>query len=276
MTETTFDAFAGVYADTVNSSVAFGGQTVEFFARLKVEALLRTAGRLGRPVQEVRVLDVGCGTGIADSLLLSRVASVDGVDVSPEMVVQAAARNPTAAYQVYDGVRLPFADGSFHLVFAACVLHHVPPVQWDGFIAELWRVTAASGAAVVIEHNPFNPLTRKAVRACPFDEDAVLARPVRVREAFQRAGAVQPERKFVTFFPFDQPALARAERALCWLPAGAQYTVTAFRPSSGLKPVLTKASRPQVDRNGPVHDSHLVLPASSGLWRSGDDDVAHE
>src|SRR5262245_45100360 len=118
MTETTFDAYAGVYADTVNESVAFGGKTVEFFARLKVQGLWRTAGRLGWPVQEIRALDVGCGTGIADSLLLPRVASLDGVDVSPEMVAQAAVRNPDGAYQVYDGVGLPFPDQSFDLVFA--------------------------------------------------------------------------------------------------------------------------------------------------------------
>jgi SAM-dependent methyltransferase len=276
MTETPFDAYARVYADTVNESVGFGGKSVEFFARMKVQGLLRTAVRLGYPVREIRALDVGCGTGIADSLLLPRVASLDGVDVSPEMVAQAAARNPDASYQVYDGVRLPFPDGSFQLVFAACVLHHVPKVQWDGFVAELWRVTAAPGASVVIEHNPHNPLTRKAVRACPFDEDAVLARPVRVRDAFQRAGVARPERKFVTFFPFDQPALARAERALGWLPAGAQYTVTAFRSSPGLKSVSTKLPWPTVDSGPEASEPHPLLSPSSGPWLGGDDDVAHE
>jgi SAM-dependent methyltransferase len=276
MTEITFDAYAGVYADTVNESVAFGGKNVEFFARRKVQGLLRTAGRLGWPVMEIRALDVGCGTGIADSLLLPRVASLNGVDVSPEMVAQAANRNPEGAYQVYDGVRLPHPDRSFHLVFAACVLHHVPPAAWDGFIAELWRVTAAPGAAVVIEHNPLNPLTRKAVRACPFDEDAVLARPVRVREAFQRAGASRPKRSFVTFFPFDRPALARAERALRWLPAGAQYTVTAFRRSPGLTAVPTGAPRPLVDSGRQVDEPHLLLSPSLAPWRGSDRDVAHE
>jgi SAM-dependent methyltransferase len=256
MTETTFDAYAGVYAQTVNSSVAFGGQSVEFFARLKVQGLLRTAARLGYPVKEIRTLDVGCGTGIADSLLLPRVASLAGVDVSPEMVAQAAARNPDGAYQVYDGVRLPYPDRSFDLVFAACVLHHVPPVDWDGFIAELWRVTAGPGAAVVIEHNPLNPLTRKAVRACPFDKDAVLARPVRVREAFRQAGAAREKRKFVTFFPFDRPALSRVEQALWWLPVGAQYTVTAFRSSPPLNSNYAEPPRPTLDSGREINEPH--------------------
>jgi SAM-dependent methyltransferase len=259
----------------VNSSVAFGGKDVEFFARLKVAGLLRTAGRLGCPVKEIRALDVGCGTGIADSLLCPKVASLHGVDVSPEMVAQAAACNPDGVYQVYDGVRLPFPDRSFNLVFAACVLHHVPPSQWDGFLAELWRVTAGPGAAVVIEHNPFNPLTRKAVRACPFDEYAVLARPRRVGEAFRRAGVGRPQRRFVTFFPFDQPALSRAEGALWWLPAGAQYTVTAFRLSPGAHRVSPASSKEPVDLGPDSHEPHVLLDPSSGPWLGGDGDVAH-
>jgi SAM-dependent methyltransferase len=269
MTENTFDAYAGVYADTVNSSVAFGGKSVEFFARLKVQGLLHTAARLGRPLKDIRALDVGCGTGIADSLLLPNVASLDGVDVSPEMVAQAAARNPAARYEVYDGVRLPYSDRTFGLVFAACVVHHVPPDQWDGFMAELWRVTDGPGAVVVIEHNPFNPLTRKAVRDCPFDEDAVLARPVRVRQAFRRAGAGRPERRFVTFFPFDQPALSRAERALWWLPAGAQYTVTAIRPPF-------ERSSDHAQSGSDRAESHGHLSPSSDRWLGSDSDVAHE
>jgi ubiquinone/menaquinone biosynthesis C-methylase UbiE len=275
MTETTFDAYAGVYADTVNASVGFGGKTVEFFARLKVRALLRTAARLGCPLEEVRALDVGSGTGIADSMLIPAVATLDGVDVSMEMVAQAAGRNPSATYQVYDGVRLPFEDRSFHLVFASCVLHHVPPHQWDSFIAELWRVTGSPGAAVVIEHNPFNPLTRKAVRACPFDEDAVLARPRRVGQGFRRAGVERPERKFVTFFPFDQPALARLEDALWWLPAGAQYMVTAFAPHYPWRWL-----GPSVRSDPPIRATRSALCTIFSAphlapWRSDDHDVAH-
>ncbi len=228
-TETTFDVYADFYAETVNESVKFGGQDVEFYARAKVAALNRINGRLGRPARDIRALDVGCGAGLTDELLLPHVATLDGVDVSVEMVTRAAERNPKGTYQVYDGDRLPFDDGQFELTFAACVLHHVPPGNWPAFLRELWRVTARSGAAVVIEHNPINPMTRRAVRACPFDADAVLARPGPIARTFRDMGAKLVERRYVTFFPVDLLVTRNAERALGWLPLGAQYIITAFR-----------------------------------------------
>jgi ubiquinone/menaquinone biosynthesis C-methylase UbiE len=229
MSKTDFDVYAKGYADTVNASVRFVGKDVEFFARSKARGLLRTVRQLKRPLEEVRALDVGCGTGITDSLLLPHLGSLDGVDVSTEMVDQAASRNPRGSYRVYDGIRLPFASRSFQLVFAACVLHHVAPKAWDLFLAELRRVTASPGATVVIEHNPLNPLTRRAVRACPFDEDAILAWPRQVTSAFRRMGVQTLDRRFVTFFPVDRPLARWVEGRIGWLPAGGQYVVTAFR-----------------------------------------------
>lgn len=226
-TDTTFDVYAGVYVDTVNDSVRFGGRDVEFYARAKVRALREIAGGLDTLEGETTVLDVGCGAGITDSFLLPHVGSVHGVDVSAEMVSAAAQRNPTATYELYDGGRLPFEDGRFDLVFAACVLHHVPPADWSRFLAELWRVTAKRGVAVIIEHNPANPLTRKAVRACPFDEDATLARPRHVAATLLRLGVRRVERRYMTFLPIDRRWAQRIEDSLGWLPAGAQYMVTA-------------------------------------------------
>jgi ubiquinone/menaquinone biosynthesis C-methylase UbiE len=224
-----FDGYASNYSQTVNLSVRFVGKDVEFFARTKARLLLGTAERLPCPLSEVRALDVGCGTGLTDSLLLPRVGSLDGVDVSAEMVVQAGSRNPSATYQVYDGGALPYENASFNLVFAACVLHHVAPSRWDQFLAELWRVTAVEGVTVVIEHNPLNPLTRRAVRGCPFDGDAVLVPPRRVRECFRQLGAPTLECRFMTFLPVDTAWARQVEDHLGWLPAGAQFAVKAFR-----------------------------------------------
>jgi SAM-dependent methyltransferase len=223
---TTFDAYASQYSATVNTSVKFAGRDVEFYARSKAAHLLRLGRRLG-PVDELDVLDVGCGTGLTDRHLLPHVNRLTGVDVSSEMVDQARRKNPTASYLTYDGRRLPFGDAEFDLVFAACVVHHVDPAGWINFVSELWRVTAPGGAATVIEHNPLNPLTRRSVRACPFDEDAVLARRRRVCQLFRSVQVDDLRWRFVTFLPVDNAVARSAERVLGWLPLGAQYMVTA-------------------------------------------------
>ena len=127
------------------------------------------------------------------------------------------------------GRRLPFPSASFDLAFAICVVHHVDPAAWDGFLGEMWRVTRAGGLAVVIEHNPANPLTRRSVNRCPFDEDAVLVGPRRLAQGLRRAGARSVRHRYILFAPFGGDRARMAEGLLGWLPAGAQHIVWAQR-----------------------------------------------
>jgi hypothetical protein len=62
-----------------------------------------------------------------------------------------------------------------------CVLHHVPPTQWVGFLCEMRRVVRPDGLVCLIEHDPLNPLTKLVVARCEFDRDAVLLRAGRAR-----------------------------------------------------------------------------------------------
>jgi SAM-dependent methyltransferase len=226
-----FDTYADSYQAAVDASVGFACQDLAFFTAAKAFHLLRLAGTLDRPLKTCDVLDVGSGTGVTDQLLTGHVGRIEGVDVSEAMVEQASRRNPGCHYQRYDGRRLPFEPGRFDMAFAICVLHHVPPAQWNEFVAELWRAVRPGGLAVVIEHNPVNPLTRRAVRDCEFDADAVLLSPRRVRQAFQISGAGQASVEYILFAPFGQQRVRQLERSLRWLPLGAQYLVAARRPT---------------------------------------------
>jgi SAM-dependent methyltransferase len=173
------------------------------------------------------VLDIGCGPGATDAYLVDHVAGLTGVDVAPDMVERATAVNPRATYLPYDGDRLPFEDGTFDCAFAICVLHHVPPSGWARFASELLRVTRRRGLAVVVEHNPLNPLTRLAVARCDFDDDAVLVSERRLRALFNHAGAQVLERRYIAFFPWNAKAFRRLEGRLRAVPIGAQYLIAA-------------------------------------------------
>jgi SAM-dependent methyltransferase len=222
-----FDTYAAGYRETVERSTSFSGRDLDFFTAVKVRLLLELVSRrVGRP-SACALLDVGCGTGATDALLLPHVGSLDGVDVSEEMVSLAGCRNPSGRYRAYDGHRLPFEDGSFDVVFAICVLHHVPPEEWDSLVAEMLRATRAGGLACVFEHNPFNPLTRRAVGTCDFDRDAVLLPMRRTVATFARAGAVIEDRRYFLFTPFESRPAALCERLLRRLPMGGQYLVAA-------------------------------------------------
>ena len=170
-----FDSYRSNYRDVVQSSVDFSGLPHSFFMRAKADLLRELiALRLGQ--EKPATLDVGCGVGSFHPLLRGTVGRLSGIDVSSASIVQARADNHDVDYRAFDGKSFPFGDGGFDLVTAICVLHHVAPAEWPHFMNEMRRVVRPGGLICVVEHNPFNPLTRLAVARCEFDRDAVLER----------------------------------------------------------------------------------------------------
>ena len=217
-----FDRFDQTYEAELDDAIAFAGREHDFYVEAKARRLLELARRrLGdRPLG---VLDVGCGPGLTDRHLLPHVASLAGVDPSPGMVERARRENPQGEYSLYDGERLPFDDATFDLAFAINVLHHVDRPDRRPLVAELGRVTKPDGLVAVFEHNPLNPLTRRVVRSCAFDEDVALLGQGEVVRLFRAAGLHVLDREYLLFFPWRVDAL---ERRLTRLPLGAQYVVT--------------------------------------------------
>lgn len=229
MSEAEFDEYRDTYRDEVQKSIDFIGRDHTFFVRVKADYLLELARReLGDPAT-LRVLDVGCGTGETDTFLAGSFASLEGVDVSEGVIDTARGRNRGVSYSVYDGERLPFDDGSFDLAFTICVVHHVPPDLWRSFMTELARVVRPGGLAVVIEHNPFNPLTRLAVSRCEFDENATLLSRRRAQGLLRAAKLTVQDSRYIIVFPWANPLLTRIERAVHRVPLGAQYAVAGRR-----------------------------------------------
>jgi ubiquinone/menaquinone biosynthesis C-methylase UbiE len=101
-------------------------------------------------VESGRVLEVGCGQGVALPLLLSKfgAAHVHGVDLDLGQV-RRAQRRLRGGYvgridlRVASAEQLPFSDASFDAVFNFGILHHVP--AWQRAVAEIGRVLKPSG-----------------------------------------------------------------------------------------------------------------------------------
>jgi len=226
-----FDPIADSYANLVSRSVAFSGRDTDHFARRKADVLIRLAARRAGKPTNLRALDVGCGVGMTDRYLVPHLGELHGVDTASQAVERAAATNPTAHYRSYNGSHLPYADSDFDVVFAICVLHHVPPPQWDAFAREMARVVRPGGLVAIFEHNPRNPLTRLAVSRCEFDEDAVLLSRRRSAQVLEAAGLAVIERRYIIFSPFGGNKVERMEAGLAWLPIGAQHYVAGQRPA---------------------------------------------
>ena len=218
-----FDRYASGYVDDVDRSVSFTGRNSAFYARRKVELLEEIVQQGSRSLEGLSLLDVGCGTGTTDRLLARRVRSLHGVDVSAEMLVKARQNVPEAQFSWYDGATLPFDDGSFDVVVAICVLHHVPLSQRDRVVSEMVRVCRSEGFVAVFEHNPYNPLTRHAVNTCELDRDAVLLPPRETFELLQQSACIEPEHRHYLFSPLGGRSGRSLDRHLRKIPLGGQY-----------------------------------------------------
>lgn len=118
-----------------------------------------------------RVLDVGCGPGLYAGELVSRGASVVGLDQSPEMVRLARRRVGAAEFRVQDLAEpLGWADdASFDLAVMALVIHHVD--DRVGALREICRVLRPRGRLVISTHHPVADWRRRG--GSYFDQDVV-------------------------------------------------------------------------------------------------------
>ena len=110
----------------------------------------RRAARLltyAEPAPGNTYLDVGTGNGAAAIGMAQEYGlNVTGVDVDPAQIelARAAAGGATnVRFETLNGRALPFADGTFDIVSAFKVTHHIP--NWQEAVAEMLRVIKVGG-----------------------------------------------------------------------------------------------------------------------------------
>ena len=128
--------------------------------------------RLG-DVRGRRILDLGCGHGMAAVVLARRGAQVIGLDLSTgyvrEAQTRARANGVHIDWLVADAERLPFADNVFDGIWGNAVLHHLDLVVTG---REVQRVLTPGGTAVFCEPWGENPLLAWARRRLPYPSKA--------------------------------------------------------------------------------------------------------
>ncbi len=141
MDHTDKDAYAGI---------------ARFYDRLlePVNAPLRAVGLAMHPPHEgMTVLDVGCGTGAHLEAYVEAGATCTGIDASPSMLDHARSRiEGRATLTLGDASDLPFADGSFDLVFTSLFLHELEPDTRSRVLDEMVRVVDPNGRILIIDY----------------------------------------------------------------------------------------------------------------------------
>jgi 2-polyprenyl-3-methyl-5-hydroxy-6-metoxy-1,4-benzoquinol methylase len=224
--EAKFDAYAKDYERLHRNSITASGEQPAYFADYKVNCI----SRLVAPDYDAPILDYGCGVGSLTERLIRRFSKVSGFDPSASSVEEAKSRAATATFYS-DPEAIP--KGHFGVIVLANVLHHVPPAERVALVTRLASyLVPQQGMLVVFEHNPYNPITRRAVAACEFDDDAILLGPVELTRLLSDSGLVGAKRQFIVFFPRALAGLRGLEPHLGWLPVGAQVMAVAKAPAS--------------------------------------------
>ena len=223
---TDFDRWEASYAQTIEKTVPFLPQELDFYVRTKAEEFLEMTERRLGPPDELRALDVGCGIGMLHPYLAPHLGHLDAADIATGTLERARRKNPGVDYRLYDGETLPFEDRCMHISFAMGVLHHVVPDGWAGFLAQLARVTRPGGLVALVEPNLLNPVCRFGAGRCEFDRDANFLPARRLRRLAADAGLKDVEVRYILFVPVPLPWRRALERRLRWLPLGAQYILS--------------------------------------------------
>ncbi|HKA07134.1 MAG TPA: class I SAM-dependent methyltransferase [Gemmataceae bacterium] len=133
------------------------------------EPWIRPAFELLGDIAGKRVLDYGCGHGMASVVLARRGAIVTGIDLSPGYIVEAhrraEANKVTVEFRTADAEQLPFADSTFDAIWGCAILHHLDLRQAS---QELLRVLKRDGVAVFCEPWGGNPLLEFARGYLPY------------------------------------------------------------------------------------------------------------
>ncbi|MGH9617120.1 MAG: class I SAM-dependent methyltransferase [Acidobacteriaceae bacterium] len=225
-----FDRYASSYAELLEDPMRnrFAGDPLHFHRR-KWAIIQKLLKRAGVDAALKKWVDVGCGRGELLEMAGREFAQAAGCDPSAEMI-RSSGSFPVEHQS--SSTRLPFGDASVDFVTAVCVFHHVHGTERTLLAKEIRRVLAPGGLCCIVEHNPWNPVTRAIVRRCLVDVDAELLTAGDAATVLRTAGLRTISTDYFLYLPekvFNQ--VPWAEGILRSLPLGGQYALLSTAPA---------------------------------------------
>ena len=116
----------------------------DFYIECGYENPQRTIGGILDKVGWIkkRVLDFGCDKGFMLDFICKRYPSISGhgIDINRAAIEFARETFPDQGFKAFDGLRIPYNDKYFDLVFVCAVIKHVRYEDRDRIYGELNRV----------------------------------------------------------------------------------------------------------------------------------------
>ncbi|MEJ5947045.1 class I SAM-dependent methyltransferase, partial [Pseudokineococcus basanitobsidens] len=135
-----YDTLAGTYAERLPDTRAEAPLDLAMLDHFATHVHATGAGS---------VLDAGCGAGRITRYLADRGCTVEGLDLSPEMVAAARRDHADLPFTVGSITDLPHPDGSFTGILFWYSTIHTPPDQLHHVFTEAVRVLRPGGYLLI-------------------------------------------------------------------------------------------------------------------------------
>lgn len=110
------------------------------------------------PIQQARILDIGCGPGNISRYLLKKRPDFQilGIDASPNMVALAKKNNPGARFQTMDVQDLNQLPGQFDGIISGFIIPYLSPSESAEFMQHCINLLVPGGVFYLsfVEGNP--------------------------------------------------------------------------------------------------------------------------
>ncbi|MDD2716677.1 MAG: class I SAM-dependent methyltransferase [Candidatus Wallbacteria bacterium] len=110
----------------------------------------------GPDLSGLKVLELGCASGVFSKEMTSMGARVTGVDLSEKLLSIARSENPDSRFILADASSLPLKRSAFDLVAASLLMHYFKDLR--PFFSEAARVLKKNGAFVFSFHHPVHEI----------------------------------------------------------------------------------------------------------------------
>lgn len=226
MKQPEFDRYSASYSQLLLDPIRefFAPGNSDFFHTRKCDLIRCYFRQSGVDTHRMSYLDVGCGQGQMISLLREDFLRVAGCDVSQGMIGHPS--NLDVRLQT-DSCMIPFDSAEFDFISAVCVYHHVPEDERIALTREIARVLKPGGIFTVLDHNPYNPVTKLIVSRTPVDQDAQLLSARQAKRLLGSADLALHATNYFLIFPERIYKLGGAslERWFSRIPLGGQYAI---------------------------------------------------
>lgn len=107
-------------------------------------------------LDKLKVLDVGCSSGIIDNYISNSFGYLIGTDIDKPAVAYAQKKysSEKLSFSIQDSMDLAFSDGSFDIVICSQIYEHVP--DSSKLMSEIYRIVKKGGICFFFAGNRLN------------------------------------------------------------------------------------------------------------------------